>query len=119
MFINTAGLFAHNSSINSAFTKLWILDSGSINHIASDSQFFTHTSSSFIPNVNLPTDLIAAISYMSTIKFNDNVILKDVLCIPSFNLNLIFVGKVTNSLNYCFFFFHMVAFCRTWLREDD
>jgi len=44
MFINVAGLFVHNSYINSAFTKPWILDGGT-NHIASDSQFFTHTSS--------------------------------------------------------------------------
>jgi len=41
-FINVAGLFVHNSSINSAPTKTWILDSGAINDIASDSQFFTH-----------------------------------------------------------------------------
>ena len=48
MFVSSAGLLAHNSSSNSAFTKPWILDSGAIHHIASDSQFFTHTSSSFI-----------------------------------------------------------------------
>jgi len=53
-FISAAGLLAHNSSINSTFTKPWILDSRASNHFASDSQFFTHTSSSFIPNVNLP-----------------------------------------------------------------
>ena len=42
-FISAAGLLAHNSSINFAFTKPWILDSGATNHFASDSQFFTHT----------------------------------------------------------------------------
>jgi len=42
-FINDAGLFAHNSFVNSAFTKPWILDSGATDHITSDSQFFTHT----------------------------------------------------------------------------
>jgi len=55
MFVSSAGLLAHNSSSNSAFTKPWILDSVATDHIASDSQFFTHTSSSFISNVNLPT----------------------------------------------------------------
>jgi len=83
VFINVAGMFAHNSSINSAFTKSWILDSGATDHIASDSQFFTHTSS----------------------LFNDNITLKDVLCIPSFNLNLMFVSKITNSLNCCVILF--------------
>ena len=41
-FIKVAGLFVHNSSINSVFTKPSILDSGATNHIASYSQF-SHT----------------------------------------------------------------------------
>ena len=41
---------------------------------------------------------------MSTIKFNDNITLKNVLCVSSFNLNLMFVIKITNSLNYCVLF---------------
>ena len=82
---------AHNSSIDSAFTKPWILDNGATDHIASNSQLFAHTSSSFIPNVNLPIGSTATISYMGTIKFNDNITLKDVLvCVPSFNLNKVY-----------------------------
>jgi len=41
--INVAGLFAFNSSIDSTFTKQWILDSRATDHIASDSIFFIHT----------------------------------------------------------------------------
>jgi len=102
VFINVASLFAHNSSIHFAFTKPLILDSRAADHIASDSQFFTHTSSSFIPNVNQATGSTAAISSTGTIKFNDSITpLKDVLCVPSFNLNLLFVSKITSSLNCC------------------
>jgi len=36
MFVSTAGLLAHNSSINFAFTKPWILDSRATNHFAYD-----------------------------------------------------------------------------------
>jgi len=61
-FINVAGLFAHNSS---------------------DSQLFTHISSSFISNVNLPTGSTATMSSTGTIKFKDNNTLKNVLCVPS------------------------------------
>jgi len=99
-FINAAGLFAHNSSINSAFTKPWILDSRT-NHITFDSQFFTHTSSSFIPNVNLLSGSTTTISSTGTIKFNENITLKDVLCVLSFNLNLMSVSKITSVLNCC------------------
>jgi len=67
-FVSSAGLLAHNSSPNYAFTKPWILDSGATDHIASDSQFFTRTPSSFISNVNLPTYSTAPISSTDTIK---------------------------------------------------
>ena len=103
-FISSASLLVHNSSSNSAFTKPWILDSGATNYIASDSQFFTHTSSSFIPNVNLPTGSTASISSTGTIKFNDKITLKDVLCFPFFNLNLMSLSKITSSLNCCVVF---------------
>jgi len=33
-FVSSAGLLAHNSSSNYAFTKPWILDSGATHHIA-------------------------------------------------------------------------------------
>jgi len=121
MFVSVAGLFAHNSFINSAFTKPWILDSGATNHFESDSQFFTHTSSSFIPNVNLPTVSTALISSTGTIKFNDNITLKDdVLCVPSFNLNLMSVSKITSSLNCCVVFTpHGCFFAGLDYEEDD
>jgi len=38
---------------------------------------------------------------MCTIKFNENITLKDVLCVPSFNLNLMSVSKITSALNCC------------------
>ena len=65
---------------------------------------FSHTSSSFIPNVNMPTGSTVPISSTGTIKFNDNISLKDVLCVPSFNLNIMSVGKITSSLNCCVVF---------------
>ena len=117
MFVSSAGLLAHNSSSNSAFTKPWILDSGAADHIASDSQLFTHTLSSFISNVNLPTGSTVPISSTGTIKFNDKITLKDVLCVPSFNLNPMSVSKITSLLNCCVVFTpHGCAFYRTWLR---
>ena len=100
-FVSSADLFAHNISSNFAFTKSWILDSEATDNIASDSQFFPHTLSSFIPNVNLSTGSTALISFTGTIKFNDKITLKYVLCVPSLNLNLMFVTKITSSLNCC------------------
>jgi len=61
-FVSAAGLLARNSFINYAFTKSWILDSGATNHFASDSQFSTHTSSSFIPNCNLERESLPTLN---------------------------------------------------------
>ena len=58
---------------------------------------FSHTSSSFILKV-------APISSTDTVKFNDNITLKDVICVSIFNLNLMSVSKITNSLNCCVVF---------------
>jgi len=44
------------------------------------------------------------ISSTGTIKFNDKITFKDGLCVPSFNLNLMSVSKITSSLNCCVVF---------------
>ena len=52
----------------------------------------------------MPTGSIALISSTGTTKFNDNITLKDLLCVPSFNLNLMSVSRITSSLNCCVVF---------------
>ena len=50
----------------------------------------------------MPTGSTASISSTGTIKFNDKITLKeDVICVPSFNLNLMSISKITSSLNCC------------------
>jgi len=101
-YANAAGLASFfNPSINSVFTKPWILDSGATDHITYDSIIFTKAESSQIPIVNLPTGSCAPITSTGTIPFNSNITLDKVLCVPSFRLNLMSVSKLTHSLNYC------------------
>ncbi|XP_073119563.1 uncharacterized protein [Henckelia pumila] len=55
-FANAIGLAPFfDVSINSVFTKPWILDSGATDHITSDSSLFTTTQPTPVPIVNLPT----------------------------------------------------------------
>jgi hypothetical protein len=62
-YANAAGLASFfNPSINSVFTKPWILDSGATDHITYDSTIFTKVESSQIPIVNLPTGSCAPIT---------------------------------------------------------
>jgi hypothetical protein len=101
-YANAAGLASFfNPSINSVFTKPWILDSGATDHITYDSTIFTKAESSQIPIVNLPTGSCAPITSTGTIPFNSNITLDKVLCVPSFHLNLMSVSKLTHSLNCC------------------
>lgn len=99
---NAAGLSLFpNASINSIFTKPWILDSRATDHITFDSTLFTQTESPSIPVVNLPTGSSAPITSIGVIPFNSNITLDNVLCVPSFHLNLMYVSKLTNALNCC------------------
>ena len=90
-----------NASSNFVFTKPWILDSGAIDHITFDSTLFTQTESPLIPIVNLPTGSSVPVTSIGAMPFNSNITLDKVLCVPSFRLNLMYVSKLTTSLNYC------------------
>ena len=77
---------------------------------------FSHTLHHHLFQMLICPQSTAPISSTGTIKFNDIITLKDVLCVPSFNLNLMSISKITSFVS---FLLHMVAFYRTWLREDD
>ena len=94
-----------SSIFHSLFTKSWILDSGATDHIISDPSLFSQTKPSFIPTVNLPTGSSASITATGTVPFNPNITLKNVLCVPSFHLNLMSVSKLTSALNCCVILF--------------
>ncbi|KAG5547669.1 hypothetical protein RHGRI_013386 [Rhododendron griersonianum] len=104
VFANVAGLCNH-PSINSISSNCWILDSGATDHIASDSSLFIHSHPPDTPCVNLPTGSTVPINSTGTLLFNKDVILKDVLHVPSFRLNLLSASKITQSLNCCVILF--------------
>ena len=55
--------------------------------------------------VNLPTSSLALITSSSNILFNFIITLNNVLCVPSFRLNLMSISKITNALRcYAIFF---------------
>ncbi|CAL2243333.1 unnamed protein product [Prunus armeniaca] len=75
-YANASGLSSSTYvSINSAFTKPWILDSGATDHITSDSTLFTKTESCPMPIVNLPTRSTVPITSTGTVPFNSDITL--------------------------------------------
>lgn len=77
----------------------WILDTGATNHITFHlDSFITHKTIKRIP-VTLPnsTHIVASIS--GSIALTPSLIIHNILYIPTFNVNLIFVEKLINDLN--------------------
>ena len=80
------------------------MDSEATDHITLDSTLFTQLGSFSTPIVNLPTSSSTLITSSSNIPFNSNITLNNVLCVSSFRLNLMYVGKITNALRRAIFF---------------
>lgn len=85
----------------------WIVDSGATNHITtSDKSLLLHDDKvENAGNVLMPTGATADVSHIGNFQLTGGDLLKDVLCVPTFKLNLLSVSKVTKDLNYCAKFF--------------
>lgn len=95
-----------NSVSPNNFSQVWILASGATDHIPSRPSIFSQSSSSSTPSsVKLPTGANAPIHSIGSISFDSNISLHNVLCVPSFRINLMSISKLTKSLNCCVLFF--------------
>ncbi|KAL3511008.1 hypothetical protein ACH5RR_030409 [Cinchona calisaya] len=100
VFANAADLFSVSKShVNSVFTNSWILDSGATDHMTSHPSLLSKSQPSFSHTVNLPNGTSTPITYTGNIVFNRDITLENVLCVPTFRLNLISASKITKGLN--------------------
>ncbi|CAL8999194.1 unnamed protein product [Prunus brigantina] len=96
----TKGLFPVASRLGQ-----WILDSGATDHITSSASCLVNPSASHLPPVSLPSGATAPITSTGTLHLNSSVFLKDVLCVPTFKVDLLSVGKLTDGLSCSVTFF--------------
>ena len=94
----------HSARSLSQQSQDWIIDSGATDHIVSSPKFFDKSSSksSF---VNLPNGSSVGITSVGSIELNSNLPINNVLCVPSFRVNLLSVSKLTRQL-HCTILFH-------------
>ena len=92
-------------SVNSSSASSWILDTGAMDHIISHKSLLIEPKSSNITSVNLPNGATTQVRHTSTVIFNPKLTLKNVPCVPSFNLNLVSTNKLTKDLNCCILLF--------------
>ncbi|KAM1406159.1 hypothetical protein ACFXTH_000858 [Malus domestica] len=84
----------------------WIIDSGATDHITCSSSLLTNSiNNTSLPPVSLPSGEKASITSIGNIQLSDLLQLKDVLCVPSFQVDLLSVGKITDGLHCSVTFF--------------
>lgn len=76
----------------------WILDTGVISHIVYSADLFTTSSCGTKRNVHLPNGVAAVVTHIGSVCFA-NFILHNVLCVPSFKLNLISITKLAQNFH--------------------
>lgn len=90
---NTSGINIFN------LYEPWILDSGATHHIICTTRYYTHNVKTFNSTVQLPNEQTTSISHIGSIKINDELTLNNVLCVPSFKLNLVSLSKLIQESN--------------------
>ena len=71
----------------------WILNSGAIEHVISNSHLYSSCRQTSHIIVKLPTGHIVTTTYACTVRFSHSLYLEDVLYIPSFQFNVISISK--------------------------
>lgn len=79
----------------------WILDSGVTYHIVCSSSFFTFNVFVINTKVRLPNRDCVLVTHIGSVQLTNSLLLTRVLCIPSFDFNLIPINQLTRSNDYC------------------
>nr|KAJ0210667.1 hypothetical protein LSAT_V11C400199170 [Lactuca sativa] len=82
---------------NGLGSHMWILDSGASQHVCHDINLFMNKRMVFNHIVTLPNKVTLHVHMIGDIKIDFLFILKDVLYVPEFDLNLISVSALTRS----------------------
>lgn len=88
-----------NTALGNYFSQplssIWILDSRATDHIVCNFTLFDSCFPVLDLFVQLPNQLTLTLTHRGTIQLSPEIILKDVLCVPSFKFNLVSMGKLT------------------------
>lgn len=80
-------------------TADWILKSGATDHITCQSKLLINKTSCEI-NISLPNGQVTIVYCKGTVMLTPEIILSNVLLIPEFQFNLIYVSKLSKTLKY-------------------
>ncbi|XP_019157450.1 PREDICTED: uncharacterized protein LOC109154018 [Ipomoea nil] len=75
----------------------WILDSGATDHIACFIEYFDDYHKVHGVSVQLPNGETVSVTHIGQVRLHADIMLHNVLCIPSFAFNIISVSKLTKQ----------------------
>ena len=87
-----------------------IIESGTTDHMVFSSSFFTSNITKISCRVSFPNITFMLATHLGNIQLTNKIVLNDVLCIPSFSFNLIFVKRLTENLSCCLVFINDSCF---------
>lgn len=93
-------MMASNSSLLPCTSSQWLLDSGATDHICYDiSCFVNYTSVIGLKNViTIPIGNKLLIRHIGMVQLTDHILLHNVLHVPEFKYNLIYVHKLCQDM---------------------
>jgi hypothetical protein len=98
-------VFASNVKFPKATNEnLWIIDTGATDHMVHSLSCLTTITSIVNTSVELPNGVLVSVTHIGTVQISPSMTLTNVLCVPSFHLNLISVSKLIHSLSCCLIF---------------
>ncbi|XP_030934597.1 uncharacterized protein LOC115960041 [Quercus lobata] len=88
--------------------NVWVIDTGATDHIVYSVNLLTDfTAVNCV--VALPNGETALVTHIGSICISENLVLTNVLCVPSFSFNLLSVSQLTKKMHCCLIF--LSAFC--------
>ena len=83
--------------------NIWVIDTGAIDHIVYSIHLLTEFT---VVNcvVALPNGETALVTHIGFICLFENLVLTNVLCVPSFSFNLLSVNQLTKKMHCCLIF---------------
>jgi hypothetical protein len=82
----------------------WIIDTGATDHMICCVSQYTSITAVVSLSVKLPNGDLVSVTHVGTVKVSEDLILTDVLCVPSFSFNLISASKLIKHFTCCLIF---------------
>ena len=93
----------------------WIIDTRATDHMVHSITCFTTITATLNTFVNLPNGEVASVTHVGIVKIYEHLTLHNVLCVPSFSINLISISQLAKSNDVALFSLETYALSRTLL----